>query len=174
MSYREHLSVGGFLLEHFESHKDVSHGLFSSGEIDFTMAACRVAGETGGDEEIPAEPFGIDEDFLQITTNIWLAPFDFGIMQKVAVAFCKSAEEPGFLEIRVRLERLAGEANSWRRINKVFLHQFRKQLLIWRSLDADAKKHYEQLILTEGRAKGLESAMAVHAPGEELPIRGDG
>ena len=162
MNYREHLSIGGFLLEHFDSHRDVSHGLFSSGKIDITMAACQVPGQTGTPERPPQVPAEEREDFLQMETNIWLAPFDFGIMQKVAVAFCKSAEEAGFLEIRVRMDRLAGEANAWRRINKAFLHQLRKQLLVWRSLDADAKQHYEQLIRTAGRTRGLESTMDLY------------
>lgn len=168
MNPREHLSIGGFLLEYFDSYKDVSHGLFSSGELEFTMAACQIpegtassAGPAPGQNDDP-------DEFLQIVSNIWLAPFDFGIMQKVAVSFCKSAEEPGFLEIRVRLERLAGEANAWRRINKAFLHNLRKQLLVWRSLDGPAKQYYEQFILASGRTKGLEGAMEIHARGRNL------
>ena len=42
MKHREHLSVGGFLLDHFEGHRDVSHGLFSAGEIGFSMTQCLV------------------------------------------------------------------------------------------------------------------------------------
>ena len=60
-------------------------------------------------------------------------------MQQVEIQFCPSAEEAGFLEIKVRLTRLAGEANAWRRINKPFLHALRKQLLMWRSLDANPR-----------------------------------
>ncbi len=43
MNFREHLSIGGFLLDHFEGHQDVSHGLFSAGKIEFSMAPCRIA-----------------------------------------------------------------------------------------------------------------------------------
>jgi cell division protein FtsX len=162
MNYREHLSVGGFLLEHFDSHKDISHGLFSAGDIDLSMSACKVPFQADANAEPRADGSDDGDVFLQMKTNIWLAPFDFGIMQKVDIAFCRSAEEPGALEIRVRLERLAGEANSWRRINKAFLHQLRKQLLVWRSLDADAKQQYEQMILDQGRARGIEGAMQHH------------
>jgi hypothetical protein len=114
------------------------------------MAPCQVPAE--GSDDRAGE--GSDDAFLQLTTDIWLAPFDFGIMQKVVLAFCRSAEDPGFLEIRVLLERQAGEANAWRRINKAFLHELRKQLLIWRSLDPEAKKHYEKLILDEADSRG--------------------
>ncbi len=89
-------------------------------------------------------------------TDVWLAPFDFGIMQKVAVAFCRSAEDPGYLEIRILLERISGEANAWRRINKAFLHELRKTLLVWRSLDAASKEHYENLIAAEGEKRGID------------------
>jgi hypothetical protein len=67
-------------------------------------------------------------------------------MQQVQTRFCPSSEETGYLEIKVTLTRESGESNAWRRINKGFLHAFRKQLLLWRSLDDEEKKHYEQLL----------------------------
>ena len=158
MSQREHLSVGGFLLDHFEGHRDVSHGLFSAGKINFMMAPCQVpqgsAASQVSDSQSSVEVN--NEELLQLTTDIWLAPFDFGIMQKVAVAFCRSVEDPGFLEIRILLERLSGEANAWQRINKAFLHELRKTLLMWRSLDAKSKGHYEEMIITVGKKRGID------------------
>jgi hypothetical protein len=148
MNFREHLSIGGFLLEHLEGHQDISHGLFSAGGIDFSLASCRIpaAGDvTTGDAEM-----------IQLSTNIWLAPFDFGIMQQVSLEFCEAADDPGFLEIRVRLERQAGEANAWRRINKAFLHDLRKQLLIWRSLDKPSKAHYEEMMVARARERNID------------------
>jgi hypothetical protein len=35
MNYQEHRSIGGFIYDYFNSHKDVSHGIFSTGNIDF-------------------------------------------------------------------------------------------------------------------------------------------
>jgi hypothetical protein len=64
--------------------------------------------------------------------------------------FCPSTEDPdNYLEIQVTLQREAGEANYWRRINKAFLNDLRKQLLIWRSLDNEAQAHYAKLLATE-------------------------
>jgi ABC-type lipoprotein release transport system permease subunit len=158
MKHREHLSVGGFLLDHFEGHRDVSHGLFSAGEIDFSMTRCLVPEDEPNHQALEgaSSAKGSNDDFLQLTTDIWLAPFDFGIMQKVAVAFCRSAEDTGFLEIRILLERLSGEANAWRRINKAFLHELRKTLLVWRSLDSSSKVYYEELIAAEGEKRGID------------------
>jgi hypothetical protein len=95
---------------------------------------------------------------------VWLAPFDFGIMQEVALQFRPSSDEPGFLEIHVGLTRESGEANAWLRINKGFLHVIRRQLLIWRSLDAEGKRHYEE-VLTAARAR--QAAAGEGRPTEE-------
>ncbi|MFZ0726079.1 MAG: FtsX-like permease family protein [Desulfobacterales bacterium] len=157
MNFHEHLSIGGFLLDHLDGHRDVSHGLFSAGQIDFSLARCTVGGnniEQDGNEG-ESVVAAVDGNFLQLTTDIWLAPFDFGIMQKVAVAFCRSNEDPGYLEIRILLERLSGEANAWRRINKAFLHELRKTLLVWRSLDAAAKNHYAELMMADAEKRGI-------------------
>jgi hypothetical protein len=136
----------------------VSHGLFSAGKINFSMAPCQVPQESPTDQasakQLSTEES--NEELLQLTSDIWLAPFDFGIMQKVAVAFCRSVEDPGFLEIRILLERLSGEANAWRRINKAFLHELRKTLLMWRSLDATSKAYYEEMIIADGRKRGID------------------
>jgi hypothetical protein len=78
-----------------------------------------------------------------------LAPFDFGVNQLARLTFCPAAEDPDYLEIEVRVRREAGEANAWKRINKAFLNDLRKQLLVWRSLDDQAQTHYAKLLETE-------------------------
>ncbi|MGD8257710.1 MAG: hypothetical protein PVH56_09080, partial [Desulfobacterales bacterium] len=64
----------------------------------------------------------------------------------VELQFRPSSDEPGFLEIHVKLSRQSGEANAWRRINKVFLHVVRRQLLAWRSFDDQTKIYYEKVL----------------------------
>ena len=155
MNFKEHMSVGGFLLEHFEGHQDVSHGLFSAGSIEHGLAQCKIPATeqvsgTDGEQLRLQGKTDENEEYLQLAVHIWLAPFDFGITQNLVIAFCEAAGDPGFLEIRVRLIRLAGEANVWRRINKAFLDDLRKQLLIWRSLDDAAKKEYTDLMISSG------------------------
>ena len=71
---------------------------------------------------------------------------DFGIMQSIDARFCPSEEEAGFLEIRIRIHRLAGEINTWKRINKGFLNHLRKQLLVWRSLDGASHARYARIL----------------------------
>jgi hypothetical protein len=154
MSYSEHRSVGGFLLEYFQGHQDVSHGLFSTGDIDFSFICQTAPGLSDDDEDCPKEACEFDA-CLQVQSSVWLAPFDFGINQKVDLQFCPAADEPGFLEIKIRLIRESGESNAWRRINKGFLHNVRKQLLLWRSFDLPTKQHYEQLLAEAEEEKGI-------------------
>ncbi|MBW1816459.1 MAG: peptide ABC transporter permease, partial [Deltaproteobacteria bacterium] len=136
MSQREHLSIGGFLFEYFQGHRDVSHGLFSADELRFDIGKCYIPPETTSEALLPAESVDVavqpdNGEYLQLYVDIWLAPFDFGIMQSATIAFCRAQDDHGYLEIRVRLTRYAGEANAWCRINKAFVHNLRKQLLIW-------------------------------------------
>jgi len=145
MTYTEHRSIGGFLYEYFEGHQDVSHGMFSSADIEFSYVRENSPGLTRDSDDGDAQG-GASDPLLQIKARVWLAPFDFGIMQHVALQFRPAATEAGFLEIHVRLHRESGEANAWHRINRAFLHDIRKQLLIWRSFDNDTKSEYETLL----------------------------
>jgi hypothetical protein len=151
MKHEEHQSIGGFIFNYFKAHQDVSHGIFSTGNIDFAFV-CPTPPQT--DDETDETTAGCTNDTcvhaacLILHTRVWLAPFDFGIMQQAEIQFCPAAEERGYLEIRIRLIREAGEANAWRRINKAFLHALRKQLLVWRSLDAASHDHYEKLLVS--------------------------
>ncbi|UCF92472.1 MAG: M28 family peptidase [Desulfobacterales bacterium] len=156
MRYREHRSVGGYLYDYFQGHQDVSHGMFSTGNIEFGFV-CHVAPGISEVENTCPEQECEFEACLQVSSSVWLAPFDFGIMQQVELAFLPAGGEPGFLEIRVRLIRESGEANAWHRINKTFLHQIRRQLLVWRSFDLASKAHYEHLLAEAEQELGASS-----------------
>jgi hypothetical protein len=150
MKYEEQLGIAGYLREYYFAHKDVSHGLFATDDIslEFYCPVNQLSGLGGPDH--------CERDCIQVKTRVWLAPFDFGVKQFVHLVFCPSTEDPdNYLEIQVILQREAGEANSWRRINKAFLNDLRKQLLIWRSLDHEAQAHYAKLLATEHAFEGI-------------------
>lgn len=138
MKMDEYCGVGGYLLDYFNSHQDVSHGIFSTGEVQW-QAKSPATGDSQSEPEQEAV-------YFQLNSRVWLAPFDLGIMQRVELAIRPAVGEPGFLEIRVMLRRESGEANTWYRINRVFLNQLRRQLLAWRSLDNETKSGYIHLI----------------------------
>ena len=73
--------------------------------------------------------------------NIWLAPFDLGVSQHVAFTAQPEAEH-NIYAITLKIQRLSGEDASWRRVNQRFMNVIRKQFLIWRTVDAEAKEDY--------------------------------
>ncbi|MEW6218309.1 MAG: ABC transporter permease [Thermodesulfobacteriota bacterium] len=152
MRLAEHESIGGFIYSYLMAHRDVSHGLFSTGELEITQIC---------PERLSAEPGAAcvratcpHPACLHLHARVWLAPFDFGIMQRVDVQFCPAAEAEGYLEIRVRLVREAGEANVWLRMNRAFLHALRKELLVWRSLDVEAHGRFAE-VLRQAEARDI-------------------
>jgi hypothetical protein len=144
LKYREQQGVGGYLREYYLAHRDISHGLFTIDNISLEFY-CPVAELTG-----LKSLEHCDKDCIKFSSRVWLAPFDFGVKQRVELTFRPASDDPdNYLEIRVRVQREAGEANSWKRINKAFLNDLRKQLLVWRSLDEEAQAHYEKLLASE-------------------------
>jgi FtsX-like permease family/Peptidase family M28 len=156
MTYQEHRSVGGFIYEYFDSHREITHGKFSTGKMTFTFVCEVPPVQDDDDSDCPEDRCTYDE-CLHFTSQVWLAPFDFGILQQVALKFKPAKEEQGFLEVHVSLTRKSGESNAWQRINKTFLHEIRRQLLLWRSFDDDTKRHYEEF-LTETASKAADGA----------------
>jgi cell division protein FtsX len=150
LKYSEQLGVAGYLREYYRGHQDVSHGIFTTDDIslEFYCPHGEISGLTG--------PNHCENDCIQLKSRVWLAPFDFGVKQSVHLIFTPSAEEPDhYLEIQVTLKREAGEANAWKRINKAFLNDLRKQLLIWRSLDDEAQNYFTRLLAAEYASEEL-------------------
>ena len=153
MKYREHESIGGFIYEYLASHRDVSHGVFSTGPVEVVFS-CSTVDEIH--KMVAESDRPNDVRCLHIRSNVWLAPFDFGIMQIVDIQFCPALEGQEFLEIKITLQRQSGESAAWQRINTSFLHEIRKQLLVWRSFDHEAheqlKTSFQKVIADKGLA----------------------
>jgi ABC-type lipoprotein release transport system permease subunit len=132
LKFREHGSIGGYLYNYLSSHRDISHGLFSTGPVDIVFS-CSTTEEISAMVKDSVNPH--DVQCLHLRAKVWLAPFDFGIMQTMDIHFFPSPAGEDFLEIRISMHRQSGESGAWLRINTAFFHELRKQLLIWRSLD---------------------------------------
>jgi hypothetical protein len=146
MRLNEQDCAGGFLLEYYKAHQDVSHGLFSTGEVEQDFV-CPWRAPGAGPH--PGETHGEFRELLscfRIKARVWLAPFDFGINQRVVITFSPAMWHPGYLEMEVELTREAGEAGMWKRLNKGFLDDLRKQMLVWRSLDEERRRSYESSV----------------------------
>ena len=145
MRYHEHGSICGFLYHFLKSHQDVSHGIFSTGPIE-------VVDGSNNQDTLP-----MADNCIHLRAKIWLAPFDFGIMQWINLSFCKASEGDDFMEICVTMERRAGEAGLWQRLNGPFLHGLRKQLLVWRSLDQEGHTEYSHILPKSISAEGVDA-----------------
>lgn len=138
----EQTCAGGYLMEYYNAHADISHGEFSTEDLSCTFIPPGDLPGHGIDARPQAELASEDVCFI-MNLKAWLAPFDFGVRQKAKLIFCPSEIYVGFKQITVILTREAGEQMVWRNLNKRFLDGLRKQLLIWRSLDDDARREYE-------------------------------
>jgi len=141
MKFEEHESIGGYLYNYFTGHQDISHGRFSTGHVELISSY-------GSVDEIHNALRNHQDPSkfhcLHLQAKVWLAPFDFGIMQRADIQFCPARDNPSFLEISIRIHRESGEVGQWQRLNKLFIHELRKQLLIWRSM---AEETHDRLAL---------------------------
>ena len=159
LKYKEYKGVGGYVYRYLVEHQNVSHGLFSTGEVNIASICPVIQGIDKGRAHECTDESCCPSLCLDFKARVWLAPFDFGITQKVDVQFCPAPDDPEFLGIKVNLTREAGEANAWRRINKAFLNQIRKQLLMWRSLEKEAQDGYEEALESPLRARHEEETV---------------
>ncbi|MYL83017.1 ABC transporter permease [Desulfovibrio aerotolerans] len=144
---REQECAGGFLFDYYQAHQDVSHGLFATADVDYVFEC---PWDMPGASPHPKERHPEFCDLracMRLTGTVWLAPFDFGIKQSVSIVFTPAWETPGYMEIDVALTRVAGEAGMWKRLNKGFLNDLRKQLLVWRSLEESTRTSYEDKVI---------------------------
>ena len=85
------------------------------------------------------------EEKVRVAAQVWLAPFDQGVVQETAMEIEPGAD-PNYCDIHVDLTLVAGDLATWQRVVRTFLDDVRKQFLIWRTLDADSRRYYaEQL-----------------------------
>jgi hypothetical protein len=137
VSGHEVLGLSVFLIGYFDSYSEESIGTF------YTDGA--KLGRFGS-------PHG---EGYSIGMNIWLAPFDLGVSQHVTFRATPEPEH-GIYAVTLQIERLSGEDASWRRVNQRFMNVIRKQFLIWRTVDPDAKAGYraqgEQILAGEPSA----------------------
>jgi hypothetical protein len=108
-------------------------------------------------ESIAADP---DTEVYRLSMRTWLAPFDMGVSQDTDIILLPSQEE-GLYELQLRLERKSGEIAAWKRVNKEFMTELRKQLLVWRTVKPEQQQEY----ILRGRA---------HVKGQRIPTEEPG
>ena len=132
------LGLSVFLIGYFDSYSEESIGTFYTDGARLS----RVDGEHGSG-------YAID-------MNIWLAPFDLGVSQHVQIRALPEPET-SIYSVTLDIRRLSGEDASWRRVNQRFMNVIRKQFLIWRTVDSQAKEDYHKQ--AEALLAGAESGV---------------
>lgn len=77
----------------------------------------------------------------RLKMRVWLSPYDLGVSQDVDMMAVPTGDF-GVFQIRLRITRLSGQANTWVRINRGFLNEIRKQFLLWRTVAPESKQEY--------------------------------
>lgn len=108
-------------------------------------------------DKIAADP---ETEVYRLSMRTWLAPFDMGVSQDTDIILLPS-QEPGLYELQLRLERKSGEIAAWKRVNKEFMTELRKQLLVWRTVKPESQQEY----ILRGRA---------HITGQRVPTEEPG
>jgi hypothetical protein len=134
--------VAAFLYEYFEAHEDGAIGHFTTAEL----AMSQTRGADGADE-------------VRVEGTVWLAPYDLGVRQTMALRVSRMLDESEDLyDISIDLRHEAGQTRNWHRLNRTFLGNLRRQMLGWRKLNADRVIAY----ITQGRRR-LEQPPSRHA-----------
>ena len=114
-----------FLVDYFEAHAGESLGTFYTSGAQFG----RIETEKG-------EGYTID-------TTIWLAPYDLGVSENVYFEAVPTGLHNIFM-LSLTINRISGDASSWRRVNQNFMNLLRKQFLIWRTVEIEDKARYAE------------------------------
>jgi hypothetical protein len=126
VSEHDLLGVASYLEEHFRNFSDSSVGTF-------TTLSCSVFRQR-------------ENDMLGFDAEVALAPFDLGVEQRMSL-LSQPSDVEGIDEIRILIRRRSGAYGDWRRANKVFVQELRRQFLIWRTLDAAVADQYRERTL---------------------------
>ncbi len=122
---QEVLGLFAFLTGYFDYHTEESLGTFyTRGARLSTLATDRGQSHT-------------------IQTTLWLAPFDLGVSQTVRLKSTPTGDH-GIHALDLTIDRLSGDAASWKRCNQRFMNLIRKQFLIWRTISPEAKARYRE------------------------------
>ena len=118
--------INEFLAEWFRSYEEQSVGDFLTQDIRTGVAT------------MPTGPG------YQLTGKVWLAPFDLGVSQSIALDTAPTDLQDVY-EVHLNLTRLSGDVSNWKRVNRRFLNVLRKQFLIWRTLTAGERERYMEI-----------------------------
>jgi len=112
-----------FIAEYLSSHTVEGVG-------PFTVSSLKLSEGTEGKREYKA-----------LSVKVRLEPYEEGISQK-AVIYLYREGEAKYWRCNLLITRLSGKYGSWKRNNREFIDEIRKQLLLWSSMSPEARERY--------------------------------
>jgi hypothetical protein len=119
-SHHDRVAVLSFFHRYLQDHGEGSSGRF--------FASPPVVG-VGDERDELANGMLIP----QVSTCIWLKPYDLSVSQRMLIAMPTDSETNEFIA-HIELTRLSGTKDSWMRLNKGFVAQVRRHFLHWRAV----------------------------------------
>lgn len=81
------------------------------------------------------------DDALTLSGQLWLAPYDLDVAQRLSLEVLPTENE-GVFRVLISLVRTSGTEESWLRTNYQFIDLVRRQFLLWRNLDPKLRRGY--------------------------------
>ena len=125
------ISVIPFLYDVLEDHGEGSSAQFFCQEPKLIQ----------GPPEAPPDAAIAGKQSFGLQARCWLKPYDLGVSQMVTLDI-RPSRFTGVWSAHLRLERISGNTDSWRRANRLFVSVLRKHFLAWRGLEEPQKDEY--------------------------------
>lgn len=122
VSKAEAVALNMFLYDYFKAHDEDSIGRFCADQTQLAAAEEK------------------EQPIYNLSSLVWIAPLDMGISQRVRIETREAPDDEKVDVLRFHIHRESGEVDTWRRMNTGFFKDLRKQLLIWRLVEASYKR----------------------------------
>ena len=132
-NHRDRVAILAFFKRYFDDHGEGSAGQFFTGPARLQLSDTHDA--LANEAYVP-----------EITTTIWLKPFDLGVSQQLTIDLRTDPETREYIA-RITLDRLSGTREAWLRLNRTFVGKIRRHFLHWRAVGPEFRAE----LFTEAR-----------------------
>ncbi len=120
ISSEEVNGIIAYLIEFIEAHKERGLGIFRVLSYNYI---CK-------------------QKHRELRIMMHIKPYELGIRQELKVMITPDIEIPDRCRFSIYIKKLSGPRKEWISTNRIIIDNFRKQMLIWRSLSSKEKAFY--------------------------------
>lgn len=118
--YRDRIAILSFFQRYLVDHGEGSSGPFFAGRPE--VGVCEWCDPLAEDGYIP-----------MVAVSIWLKPFDLGVSQQVIISLPTDPQTKEYIA-NIRMIRMSGTLENWKRVNHGFVALLRQHFLYWRAV----------------------------------------